>query len=81
MRLFDRMKSYSTQPFTPRSDRLNWALRSGQGLVIAGLSAELHHVGLAAPALWTLVAVLCGVQGAAMIGWKREMARHVAAGA
>lgn len=81
MRLFDRMKSYSTQPFAPRSDGLNWSLRSGQGLVIAGLGAELHHVGLAAPIMWGLVAVVCGVQGVAMIGWKREMARHVAAAA
>lgn len=79
MSLLEPLKLASIQPFQARSDRLNVALRATQGLIAAGLGYEVLHVGLAAPAAWTFVAAVCVAKGIAMVGWKNEMARHVAA--
>lgn len=81
MKWLSKIKPEPVQAFTPRSDLVNFVLRGGQGLVAWGIGYEVAHAGLSTPVAAVLSTGVLVAGAIAMIGWKREMVRHVQAAA
>ena len=81
MKWLNKIVPAPTQPFAPRSDRMNFLLRASQGLVAMGISYGVMHADLTVPVVAIFGAGVVLAQTIAMLGWQREMVRHVHAAA